>query len=293
MKTRPLGNTGLEVGAIGLGGVPLSCTRKRPTERDAIGVIQHAIECGVSLIDTADSYCLDESEYHHNERLIGKALAGLPRSERDEIVVATKAGWIRPQGSWIPCGRPKHLRRQCEGALLALQVERIFLYQHHTPDPDVPLEDSVGELTRFQEEGKIQFIGVSNYSVEQLDIAQSMTEIASVQNQYALDYREPEEDGVLEATRTRGLAFLPWSPLGGLGGAKQLGDDNDGLRRVAKDRGVSVHRIALAWLLSRGPHVLPIPGASRKESIEDSAQAADIELSSEELERIEHSSGNH
>jgi aryl-alcohol dehydrogenase-like predicted oxidoreductase len=287
MKQRPLGTTGLVVGAIGFGGVPLSCVRKRPSEGDAIAVIHHAIDCGITLIDTADSYCLDDTEYGHNERLIAKALGELPSETRERIVVATKGGWIRPGGSWIPCGTPEHLRRQCEQSLRSLGTDCIDLYQHHTPDSNVPVGESVGEIARLREEGKIRFIGVSNYSVAQLAEAQAVTEISSLQNQYSPNHREPENDGTLEETRQQQMAFLPWSPLGGLGGARTLAQDNPGLVAIAERLGVSPYRVALAWLLAKGDHVLPIPGASRPETIEDSSRAAALDLTEEEVQRLD------
>lgn len=291
MQYRELGSTGVSVSAIGFGGVPLSCTTRRPGERESIGVIHHAIDCGITLIDTADSYCLDDTEYGHNERLIAKALGELPGSLRRTIVVATKGGWARPGGRWIPRGNPEHLRRQCEQSLRNLGTDCIDLYQHHTPDSEVALDDSLGELIRLRDEGKIRSLGVSNYSLKQLDQAQRMTEIASLQNQYSPGHREPEHDGTLAATAERGLAFLPWSPLGGLGSARRLADDFPVLRAIAEERGVSPYRVALTWLLSRGDQVLPIPGASRKSTIEDSAKAADLELDRSEVERLDASLG--
>ena len=286
MKLRSLGSTDLEVGAIGFGGVPLSVAFNRPSEDEAIAVIHHAVDCGVSFIDTADTYCLSDEEYHHNERLIAKALSQLPTEVQERVVVATKGGFSRPNGLWVECGRPDHIRRQCEGSLRALGVEQIDLYQHHRPDPDVAIAESLGEIIRLREEGKIRFVGVSEYSVDQLDEAQSLTDIVTVQNQFSVLHRDPEQNGVLEETRKRSLAFIPWRPLGGLPGARILGDGQQGLREVAAERGVSIYRVALAWLLAKGPHVLPIPGASRKSSIEDSAAAADLELTEEEIARI-------
>ena len=286
MQYRRLGSTGLEVSAVGIGGVPLSCTRRRPREAESIRLLHHAVELGVTLIDTADSYCLDDTEMGHNERLIGKALQQLPSSTCERVVVATKGGWIRPNGAWIPHGPPQYLRERCEESLRNLQVECIDLYQHHTPDANVPVTDSVGELHRLREEGKIRHIGVSNYSVAQLDAVCERTEVASVQNQYSPLHREPEQDGMLSATADRGLAFLPWSPLGGLGRAGSLAELAPALAGLAATREVSVHRLALAWLLAQGEHVLPIPGVSRIESLEDSVAAAELDLSAEELAQV-------
>ena len=216
MQYRPLGNTGLSVSAVGLGGVPLSIPETRPDQATAINVIHHAIDQGVTFIDTADSYGQGESDMGHNERLFRSALAQLPADVRARVVVATKGGHMRTGGAWIPNGRPDYLRRQCEASLRNLGVERLDLLQHHRPDADVPIADSIGAYARLRDEGKVRFIGVSEYSVAQLDEAQSVTEIASTQNQYSLAHRQPEQDGTLAATEARGLAFIPWSPLGGI-----------------------------------------------------------------------------
>lgn len=291
MKTRVLGTSGLRVSAIGLGAMPLSLKEDRPGEEEAIGVIHHAIDCGVMLIDTADSYCMDDREVGHNERLIGKALGRLSMEVRGRVVVATKGGCVRPGGRWEVDGRPGHLREVCEQSLVNLGVERIDLYQYHTPDPRVPIVESVGELRRLQEEGKIAHVGVSNFSVEQLEEAMGVVEVVSVQNQYSPRCREPERDGVLEMSEREGVAFLPWSPLNGMGGAKSVGKGQAAVERVAKERGVSRQRVVLAWLLAKGPMVIPIPGASRKKSIEDSAKAAELELTEAEVTELDRAWG--
>lgn len=288
MRYRTFGTTGWELSAIGLGGVPLSFGN-RPSESAAIDVIQHALECGINVIDTADAYCRDESEIGHNERLIAKALATLSAGERREVKVFTKGGYTRPGDSWQPNGRPEYMRSACEQSLGALGIDTIDLYQHHTPDPEVPVADTIGEMSRLREEGKIRHLGVSNYSVAELDEALAIVEIQAVQNQYSPRHREPEQDGTLAATAERDVAFIPWSPLGGMDGAKTLDRGLAVLREIADNWGVSPHRVALAWLLGKGEHVFPIPGASRRETIEDSALAADLDLSPDEIERLDRS----
>ena len=282
MRYRSFGSTGWQVSAIGFGGVPLSFG-ERPSEERAIEVIQHAVACGIDVFDTADSYCRDETDFGHNERLIGRGLALLGSGERDRIKVFTKGGYLRPGGAKVPNGRPEYLRAACDGSLAALGVDRIDLYQHHVPDPEVPVGESVGGLAQLQQEGKIEHIGVSNYSVAQIEEARSVAPIQSVQNQYSVLKRNPESDGTLEAAARCSIAFIPWAPLGGLGVAGTLGTAAEGCDEVARRHGVSAQRVALAWLLSRGEHVFPIPGSSRKETVEDSAAAADLELSSEDL----------
>jgi aryl-alcohol dehydrogenase-like predicted oxidoreductase len=288
MRYRPLGNTGLSVSAVGLGGVALSIPDTRPDQASAIKVIHHAIDRGVTFIDTADSYSRGEADMGHNERLFRAALAELPADVRARVVVATKGGHMRPGGAWVPNGRPEYLRRQCEASLRNLGVERIDLLQHHRPDPDVPIADSIGAYARLREEGKVRFIGVSEYSVAQLDEAQAVTAIASTQNQYALSHRQPEQDGTLAATEARGLAFIPWSPLGGTGAhrAGDLGRQHPAVARLAERRGVSPQRLVLAWLLAKGPHVLVIVGSSRAATIDDSARAADLDLTAADIAQI-------
>lgn len=264
----------------------MSVPAARPAEADAIRVIHHAIDCGITLIDTADSYCLDASEAGHNERLIGKALAELPTAKRNAVVVATKGGLVRPGGRWEHDGSPKHLRAVCEASLKNLRTDIITLYQYHRIDSKVPLAESMGCLKQLQKEGKIRFIGVSNFSVLELEAAEAEAEIVSVQNQYSRKHRQPEQDGVLEYARARNLAFLAWSPLNGIGGSKDLGAFEPLLESIAASHHVSIYQVVLAWLLSKGPQVIPIPGASRKESIEDSAKACQLKLRPEELEAL-------
>lgn len=287
MQYRTFGPTGLNLSAIGLGAMPLSVTCNRPDEEDAIAVILHAIDCGVTLIDTADSYCINDTEPGHNERLIGKALSRLPPRTRDEVKVATKGGFIRPQGCWECLGTPEHLRQACEQSLVSLGVDTIDLYQYHTVDPNVPLAESVGELKRLRNEGKIAHVGVSNQSVAQLTEAQGIVEIAAIQNQFSPRQRAPEDDGTLRTSQDRGLAFICWSPLNGMNGAKALGQGQPPVQRIAADQGASIHQVTLAWLLGKGPMVFPIPGASRKRTIEDSARAADLTLSDDQKRQLD------
>jgi len=291
MQQRPLGPTGISVGAIGLGGMPMSTPQARPAKADAIDVIHHAIELGVTLIDTADAYCHDDTETGHNERIIGKALAQLPAERRDHITIATKGGLVRPEGRWERCGTPEHLRAACEASLSRLGVETITLYQFHAPDPNVPLDDSIGELVKLQDEGKIRHLGVSNFDTDELEKARRLATIVSIQNQYSLMCRAPESDGTLAESQALGLAFLPWSPLGGISRAGELGEGDPTVQRLIKRHNVSPQRLALAWLLSKGPMVIPIPGASRRASIEDSAAAADLMLSVDELDALDRAWG--
>lgn len=282
MKTRALGASGLDVSAIGLGGMYLSIDG-RPTEDLAVRTVHAALDAGVTFIDTADVYCLDHGDIGHNERLVARALREKPGAH---VVVATKGGLERPKGAWTRNARPAHLRDACEKSLKALGVSRIDVYQLHAPDPVVPLEESVGELARLRTEGKIAHVGLSNVSVEELDRARAIVPIVSVQNRWNPRHRAPETDGVLARCTELGIAFLPYSPFGGAGGAKSLAQVGS-LAREAKARGLSPHRLVLAWMLAKSPVVIPIPGGRRVESVKDSAAAADVVLTSGDLAAVE------
>jgi aryl-alcohol dehydrogenase-like predicted oxidoreductase len=237
----------------------------------------------VNLIDTADAYSADDKDVGHNERLIAKALDG----RRDGVIVATKGGHTRvPGGGWELDGTPEHLKRACEASLKALDTDRIDLYQYHRPDPDVPYAESIGALKELQDEGKIRWVGISNANVEQIELTRSIVDLVAVQNQLSLEYPFPLDKGEVELCERHGIAFLPWSPLGGISKAADAAEAHDPVRDAAEAHGVSPQQVALAWLLSLSPVVIPIPGASRPESIADSAQAVGLELSHEELQAI-------
>jgi aryl-alcohol dehydrogenase-like predicted oxidoreductase len=282
MQTRPLGPSGLTVSAVGLGGMYLSI-HGRPSEDDAVRTLHAALDAGVTLIDTADVYCLDDGDIGHNERVIARALREKPTAH---AVVATKGGLERPGGAWTRNARPAHLRAACERSLKALGTARIDVYQLHAPDPAVPLVDSVGELARLRTEGKIAHVALSNVGVSEIDQALRIVPIVSVQNRWNPGHRAPETDGVLAHCTKLGLAFLPYSPFGGAGGAKSLSKVGR-LAAEAEKRGMSPHRLVLAWMLAKSPVVIPIPGARRVASIVDSARAADVVLSSDDLGAVE------
>jgi aryl-alcohol dehydrogenase-like predicted oxidoreductase len=285
MRTRKIGQA--SVGAIGLGGMPMSI-EGRPDEERSIRTIHAALDAGVTLIDTADAYHLHAGETGHNERLIAKALASYA-GDASDVLVATKGGHIRPgDGSWTVDGSPGHLRSAVEASLKALGVEAIGLYQFHRPDPKVPYAESVGALKELLDAGKIRMAGISNASIEQIDTAVRVLgegNLASVQNQFSPAFRSSEPE--LRHTAELGLAFLPWSPLGGIGRAGRLGARHAAFQEVADAHGVSPQQVTLAWMLAKAPVVIPIPGASRPESIIDSAQAADLTLSPAELTRLD------
>jgi aryl-alcohol dehydrogenase-like predicted oxidoreductase len=272
---------GTDVFPIGLGAMPMSLSG-RPPEEQSIRTIHAALDAGVNLIDTADAYAKDHTDIGHNERLIAKALRG----RRDGVIVATKGGMTRDGQAWGVDGRPEHLRAACEASLRALETDRIDLYQYHRPDPDVPYAEAIGVFKELQDEGKIRWIGISNADVDQIEQACSIADVVAVQNQLSLEYPLPIGKGEVALCEERGIAFLPWSPLGGISSAGEAAGRHAAVREAAEAHGVSPQQVALAWLLSLSPAVIPIPGASRPESIGDSVRAIELELTPEELERM-------
>ena len=281
MPTRRLGR--LQVSAIGLGEMPMSLAG-RPDEARSIRTIHAALDAGVTLIDTADAYCRDESDFGHGERLVAKALAGWS-GDRDRVLVATKGGHTRPGGEWGLDGRPEYLRQACEASLRNLGVEAIGLYQFHRPDPKVPFAESVGALAELKAAGKVRLVGLSNVSVDQINQARRLVEVASVQNEFSPRFRRSEGELVFCAAQR--IAFLPWGPLGGSHQSGDLGGRHRAFAEVAQAHGVSPQQVALAWELAKAPVVIPIPGASRPETILDSLAAASLRLSGEELARLD------
>lgn len=287
MRNRTIG--GITVSTIGLGGMPMSI-EGRPGEDRSIATIHAALDAGVTLIDTADAYSMRAGETGHNERLIAKALASYSGDTTD-VLVATKGGHVRPgDGSWQIDGSPAHIRDAAEASLKALGVDAIGLYQFHRPDQKVPYAESIGALKDLLDEGKIRLAGISNATVEQIDIARQVlgeANLASVQNQFSPAFRSSEDE--LRYCAGLGIAFLPWSPLGGIARADQLGSRHAAFQQVADAHGVSPQQITLAWMLAKAPVVIPIPGASRPQSITDSARAADLALTPAEFSTLDQS----
>jgi len=233
--------------------------------KDRAGMLHllvRALELGHNFFDTADSYGPEVSE-----NLIAEALHPYPA----ELVIGTKGGFVRPNGGWAPDGRPQHLRSALEGSLKRLRLERIDLYQFHTPDPKVPFVESFGALAELQRAGKIRHLGLSSVSVRQLGEARKIAPVVSVQNRYSIDDRG--SDDVLAACEAAGIAFIPWYPLGA-GRALRL----ENVRRVAKQNGASPSQVALAWLLARSPMMVPIPGTGSLDHLEENAAAAQLKL---------------
>jgi aryl-alcohol dehydrogenase-like predicted oxidoreductase len=271
-----------QVSAIGLGGMPMSI-EGRPERERSVATVHAALDAGLTLIDTADAYHLHAGEVGHNETLIAEALASYG-GDTSDVLVATKGGHVRPgDGTWTVDGSPEHLVQACEASLKRLGVEAIGLYQFHRPDPRIPYADSVGALRSLLDAGKIQMAGISNANSEQIQQAQEILggRLASVQNQFSPAYRASAVE--LELCDRMGIAFLPWSPLGGISAAGGLGTRFAPFRRVAQAHGVSPQRVALAWELALAPIVVPIPGSTRPDTVRDSLQAVDLTLTPDEL----------
>jgi aryl-alcohol dehydrogenase-like predicted oxidoreductase len=235
----------------------------------AEAVLRRVVELGINLIDTADAYGPEV-----NERQIYSALYPYP----EDLVIATKGGLVRPgPGRWNRNGRPRHLREACEGSLRRLGVETIDVYQFHRPDSRVPFEDSVWALAELRDEGKIRHVGLSNVGVREIEMALDIVPIVSVQNRYNLTDRSSE--AVLETCEREGIAFIPWFPLA-TGDLARPGGDLD---EIASSHGATPAQVALAWLLARSPVMLPIPGTSSVEHLEENVAATELELSEEEI----------
>jgi aryl-alcohol dehydrogenase-like predicted oxidoreductase len=284
MRTRHIGDA--QVSGIGLGGMPMSI-EGRPEEQRSVNTVHAALDAGVTLIDTADAYHLHADDVGHNESLIARAVASYG-GDTSDVLIATKGGHLRPgDGSWTLNGSPDYLKRAAEASLKRLGVDTIGLYQFHRPDPKVPYADSVGAIRDLLDQGKIRYAGISNANPDQIRQANEILggRLVSVQNQFSPAFRSSEPE--LELCAELGIAFLPWSPLGGIANASELGTRFSAFGEVAQAHGVSPQQVTLAWMLAKAPVVIPIPGASRPESIKDSARAAELQLSDEELVRLD------
>jgi aryl-alcohol dehydrogenase-like predicted oxidoreductase len=284
MHRRLLGPGAPAVTAVGYGGMHLSI-EGRPPEEQSLRVLRAALDAGVTLIDTADVYCLDQHDIGHNERLIAQALAGWA-GDRASVTVATKGGVIRPAGRWDSDARPEQLRAACERSLRALGVDRLDLYQLHAPDPRVRLADSVGELARLREAGKLRWIGLSNVNLLQIREAQGITPITSVQNRLNPFFRESLVGGVVAYCAEQGIGFLAYSPTGGGRLTKTL-PAHPVLVPIARRLGVSAHAVVLAWALAQSPAVIVIPSARTVDHALDSVGAADLVLGADDLAAID------
>ncbi|HVF28141.1 MAG TPA: aldo/keto reductase [Pyrinomonadaceae bacterium] len=304
MRQRKLGREGLEVSALGLGCMGMSEFYGGSDERESIATIHRALDLGVTFLDTADMY-----GPFKNEELVGRAIKG----RRGEVVLATKFGNVRGEdGQFLGInGRPEYVRRACEASLRRLGVDTIDLYYQHRVDPNTPIEDTVGEMSRLVEEGKVRYLGLSEAAIETVRRAQGVHPIAALQTEYSLWSRDPE-DGLLDVCREQGVGFVAYSPLGRgflTGQIKSFDDlapddyrrnsprfqgENFGknlelvsrIEQIAAKRGCTAAQLALAWVLARGEEIVPIPGTKRRKYLEENVAAVEVEITPEELERI-------
>lgn len=283
MQKRRVGD--LEVSAIGLGAMPMS-VRETNDEKRGVDTIHRALDEGITFIDTADVYSPDDRSIGHNEELITRALASYG-SATDHVLVATKGGMTRSGSDWGTDGRPEALRRSCEGSLKRLGVDAIGLYQHHRPDPQVDYAETMGGLKQLLDDGLIRRAGISNADPKQIEVAYRILGdgLVSVQNEFSPRFRSSEPE--LELCASLGIAFLPWSPLGGMREAGDLGAKFAVFNEVARKYDASPQQVCLAWELAKSPVVLPIPGASRPDSIADSVKAVTLTLEQEDLDRLD------
>lgn len=283
MRERTIGNR--SVSAIGLGGMPMSI-EGRPDRAQSIATIHAALDAGVTLIDTADAYQRDPGEVGHNELLIAEALRSYG-PDTSAVLVATKAGHLRPgDGTWTQNGDPAYIKEAAKASAKRLGVEAIALFQFHRPDPKVPYADSIGAMAELLDEGVIEMAGISNANPEQIRLANDLLggRLVSVQNQFSPAFVSSYPE--LELCAEMGIAFLPFSPLGGIARARAVGDNHTAFQQIADAHGVSPQRVTLAWELALADVVIPIPGASKPASITDSAQAPELELTADEVAQL-------
>jgi aryl-alcohol dehydrogenase-like predicted oxidoreductase len=283
MNQRSIGD--VNVAEIGLGGMPMSI-EGRPAESRSEATIHAALDAGVTLIDTADAYHRDADEVGHNETLIAQALRSYG-GDTSHVLVATKGGHLRPgDGSWTLDGRPEYLKQAAKESARRLGVDAIGLYQFHRPDPSVDYADSVGAIRDLLDDGVIRMAGISNANVDQIRLAQDVLggRLVSVQNQFSPAFRSSFAE--LKLCAELGIAFLPWSPLGGISRARNLAGKGAAFERIAAELAVSPQRVCLAWELALAPIVIPIPGASRPESIQDSVRASELTLTDEQIAQL-------
>ncbi len=269
---------------VGMGAMPLSVAG-RPTEQESITVIETFLELGGNFIDTANVYCLDDSDRGHNEKLICKSLKEVGKI--DNVIVATKGGATRPDGGWgLRGGHPKQLRHACEQSLINLSSSELSLYYLHGPDPAIPLEDSIGELVNLKKEGKIRNIGIANVTIEELKLATNLTTITAVQNRCNPFCKGDFKNGLIDFCKLNKIIYVPYCPLGGWLDHVKLAS-SDLYVHLAEKYQVTSYLISLAWLFMKGDYIVPIPGMDKKDHIIMNFKSLDLKLLSEDIARID------
>ncbi|MDN5601282.1 MAG: aldo/keto reductase [Brachybacterium sp.] len=290
MSTSPRRIGSLSVSALGLGAMPLSMGRGEPAPHDrAMATVHAALDAGITLLDTADIYAPSWDTMGHNEEIVGKALRSW-QGDRSTVKIATKGGITRSAEGGGRDGSATYLRAALEKSLTALGMDSVDLYYWHRPDRSIRYADGVEAIAAFQQEGLIREVGISNANVEEIDVAREVLGeggLAAVQNEFSPTFFHTSRNE-LRHCGEHSIAFVPWSPLGGTGGgAAAVGERFPQIQRIAEAHGVSPQQVVLAWEMSLGEHVIPIPGASRSASITDSAGAMSLQLSDQEREELD------
>lgn len=269
--------------AIGFGTMSLCITDDRPTEAESVRMIETLIdEDGLRFIDTADAYCLGEEEFGYGERIVAKFMG------RDDVTIATKGGFTRPNGAWKRCGDPAYLRSACEASLMRLGVSQIGLYQFHVPDPEVPFEESFGEVVRLQAEGKVEHVGVSNVTLEQLRSAKQMADVRSVQNSLGFIYYERDQhDPILRFCEANNIAYIAYAPLSGHRNPYLIETLSPRFNQVAERMSLTPYQLALLALRALSPVIIPIPGSKSKQHVMENLATKNLTLSPEVLQEID------
>lgn len=290
IEYQPLGHTDVLISSLGLGTMSLGLSG-RPLEREAIATIHQALALGITYFDTADSYCQDESDQHYTERLVCKALQQY-EGDTSQVVIGTKGGCTRPQGQWVLDGNPDRIRKTIQESFQALGGEKpIDLWYYHRPDPNYPIQESLYPVREAVAEGSIRYVGLSNFTFKQIQLARDIVEVVALQHQFNPWHRDPEIDGVLEYCEQEQLTLISYCPFGGVDGVRRKTSLQSltTFVNLAEKKGVSVYCLILAWLRAKSSVIVPIPGAIKPSEIQDSARYLSIKLSQDEMDELDHS----
>jgi aryl-alcohol dehydrogenase-like predicted oxidoreductase len=267
---------------IGFGTMSLCITQERQDEATSIRLIEDLIASGLRFIDTADAYCLGEEDFGYGERIVA------PFVKRKDVLIATKGGFTRPEGKWVRKGDAKYLRSACEASLKRLGVEQIELYQYHTPDPNVPIEQSLAEAVRLRDEGKIKHIGVSNFGLDELKVAKEMANVVSVQNPLSILFYEPEQyDGILRYCEEQGIAFIAYAPLGGWRQPYIMSQISEDFNALAAKHSMTPFQLGLLRLKALSPAIIPIPGSVSKQHVLENLATETMSISADLIAEVD------